>query len=115
MATSETKVTAGGPLARAGAAIGAARPVSPSGAGTVAALFGALASTVGLVFAAVGAIGVDVSMEAAGIVLGVVGYALGARALGLITIVLSTLMLIVVVMIGMGELPGLGPTDPLAF
>ena len=113
MATSGTEIT-GRSVARVEAVSRTTRPDSGSDARTIGTFFGALASAVGLVFAAVGAVGVDVSMEAVGIVLGIVGYALGARTLGLITIFLSTVMLIVVLMIGMGELPGLEPTDPLA-
>ena len=110
MATSGTEDT-GGIVARAGAVGRTARHGPGGGVGT---FFGTLTSAVGLVFVAVGAVSVDVSMEALGIVLGVVGYALGARTLGAVTVVLSTVMLIVVVVIGMGELPGLRPTDPLA-
>ncbi len=67
----------------------------------------------GLVSAGVGVIGVDISLEAIGILMGVAGYALGARVTGVLTTVISTAMLVLV--IGLGEFPEpMTPTDPLA-
>ncbi|QIN78412.1 hypothetical protein GBA65_07600 [Rubrobacter marinus] len=85
------------------------------GVGALGVFFGWVASMAGLFAAALGIISVDVSPEAVGIALGITGYALGARGPGAFTVVVSTVMLLIVLVAGMGELPGLvGPTDPLA-
>ena len=69
---------------------------------------GTLLCAGGLVAALVGLIGEDVSPETMGMILGVAGYALGARAAGVFTIVVSTATLILALMISSGELAGLG-------
>lgn len=55
----------------------------------------------------------DISLEAVGMAMDAADHALGARAAGVFTMVVSTAMLVLV--LGMGELPGLmAPMDPLA-
>jgi hypothetical protein len=47
-----------------------------------------------------------------GIVLGVVGYALGARRLGAATVVVSVVALILLLAVAQRYVPGVEPTDP---
>ena len=67
----------------------------------------------GLIASIVGLVEVDISLEAAGIVAGIIGYALGAQKLGTATIALATVLLIVTLVIGTGMVPGIEPSDPL--
>jgi hypothetical protein len=57
---------------------------------------------------------VDFVLEFLGILLGATGYALGARRLGIATVVLSTVLLLVFLAASQGVIPGIDPTDPLA-
>jgi len=66
----------------------------------------------GLVTAAVGIVQMEVSLESVALVMGVVGYALGARTLGVATIVIATILMLATLAIGVGEIPGIAPTDP---
>lgn len=68
----------------------------------------------GLVCAASGVFFVDFVLEFLGILLGATGYALGARRLGIATVVLSTVLLLVFLAASQGLIPGIDPTDPLA-
>jgi len=68
----------------------------------------------GLFSAVVGAFGLNVSFEAVGIMLGALGYALGAGRLGIFTAVLSTTALLFLLAVGQGYVPGPWPVDPLA-
>lgn len=77
-------------------------------------VWGRVLCTLGLISAAVGAFGLDVSFEAVGIVLGALGYALGASRLGVFTIVLSMIALLFLLAVGQGYVPGPWPVDPLA-
>jgi hypothetical protein len=72
--------------------------------GAVGLLFGRLLCLSGLLVAGMGVVAEDISLEALGIFLGVAGYALGARLLGAATVVSSTILLLVVLLISMGEL-----------
>jgi hypothetical protein len=83
------------------------------GAGGLGLLLGRLFAFSGLVAAVVGLVGLDISPEAVGIVLGIVAYMLGARGMGTATIAISTILLLVVLAIGVGEIPGIAPTDPI--
>ena len=67
----------------------------------------------GLIASVVGLVEVDVSLEAAAIVAGIIGYALGAQKLGAVTIALATVLMIVTLVIGTGMVPGIEPSDPL--
>ena len=48
-----------------------------------------------------------------GIILGLVGYFLGARKLAIAAVVLSAIALVLAVAVGQGMLPWTGPTDPI--
>lgn len=63
---------------------------------------GSAACVLGLLSALVGILGTDISFEFLGILLGVVGYVLGPRVFGLITIIASTLTMIAVLMLNYG-------------
>ncbi len=68
---------------------------------------GQLLSGFALVFCVpFGALFVSVATGAVGIVLGVTGYVLGARTLGLLAVVLSTVAMFVGLLVGQGVLPG---------
>jgi hypothetical protein len=82
-------------------------------AGGIGLFFGRVACAFGLATAALGTISMEVAIESVALVLGIVGYALGARALGVATIVISTLMMFVTLAVGVGEIPGIAPTDPV--
>jgi hypothetical protein len=73
---------------------------------------GRAACGVGLFCVLWGVFNISVAYEALGIVLGMVGYALGARRLGTATAVISVVMLIVVLAAAQGYIPGIEPTDP---
>lgn len=81
--------------------------------GGIGLLVGRIACVLGLGAAVVGLIGLDISPEAVGIALGITGYALGARGLGTATVAVSTVLLLVVLAIGVGEVPGIAPSDPI--
>ena len=69
-------------------------------------LVGRVLSVISLVFCVpVGALFVSVAMGAIGIVLGVVGYALGARWLGLLAVVLCTVAMFVGLLVGPFAMP----------
>ena len=78
-------------------------------------LAGRMAGVMGIVLAVAGVFGPDISFEAMGIIFGTTGYMLGSRVLGVAAIVLSTVMLVVVLMVARGYLPGIGPTYPGLF
>jgi len=77
-------------------------------------VWGQVVCVLGLISALVGAFGLDVSLEAVGILFGAVGYALGASRLGIVTVIFSTIALIFLPAIGQGYIPGPWPLDPLA-
>ncbi len=76
--------------------------------------WGTVVCVLGLVCAASGVFFVDFVLEFLGILLGATGYALGARRLGIATVVLSTVLLLVFLAASQGVIPGIDPTDPLA-
>lgn len=93
------------------------RRVSPSRtrpAAKARSLWGIAACVVGIGCAALGVLFLHIVLEFAGIFLGAVGYALGARRLGFVTIVLATALLLVFLVITQGMIPGVDPSDPLA-
>ena len=61
---------------------------------------------VGMSFAVVGAFFVSVATDVLGLVLGMVGYFLGARILGTVVIVLSIATLLIGLLVGPAALPG---------
>lgn len=68
---------------------------------------GRLLSVVALVFCVpVGALFVSIAMGAVGIFLGITGYALGARRLGFLAVVLCTIAMFVGLLVGQGVIPG---------
>ncbi len=68
---------------------------------------GRLLSGFALVFCVpVGALFVSVATGAVGIVLGIAGYALGARTLGSLAVVLCTVAMFVGLLVGQGVIPG---------
>ena len=68
---------------------------------------GRLLSIVALVFCApIGALVVSRATGTVGIVMGITGYALGARRLGVLAIVLCTVAMFVGLLVGPGVVPG---------
>lgn len=66
-----------------------------------------IASVVALLFCVpVGMLFVSIATEAVGIVLGVVGYALGARRLGSLAVVLCTAAMFLGLLVAQGVVPG---------
>lgn len=82
------------------------------GATELKLLFGRAAGIMGLALALVGALAAEISAEALGIILGMLGYTLGSRWLGLAAVVSSAVMLILVLVVSRGYLPGMEPTYP---
>lgn len=70
-------------------------------------LVGRIASVIALIFCVpVGILFVSVATGAVGIVLGILGYTLGARKLGLVAVVLCTVAFFLGLLIGQGAMPG---------
>ncbi len=61
---------------------------------------------VGMSFAVVGAFFVSVATDVLGVVLGMVGYFLGARVLGTVVVILSIATLLIGLLVGPAALPG---------
>ena len=76
--------------------------------------WGTAACALGIICAASGVFFIDLIFEFVGILLGAAGYALGARRLGIATIVLSTVLLLIFLAISQGMVPGMDPLDPIA-
>jgi putative Mn2+ efflux pump MntP len=70
------------------------------------AFWGRVLCTVGIVLAIVGAFFVSIASEGIGATLGVAGYLLGARALGVTTIVLCVVAAFVGLFVGPYAMPG---------
>ena len=70
------------------------------------------ACAVGLSCALWGLLSISVAYEALGVVLGVVGYALGARRLATATVVVPVVLLVVVLAAAQGYVPGVEASDP---
>jgi hypothetical protein len=60
---------------------------------------------IGLSLAVVGVLSVDVATDVLGMILGAVGYYLGARVFGVVIVVLSTVTLFIGLLIGEGTIP----------
>ena len=60
----------------------------------------------GILLAVIGAFFISIALNALGVVLGMLGYALGARWLGPATVILALLTLMVGLLLGQGVLPG---------
>lgn len=68
---------------------------------------GRLLSAIALLFCApVGALFVSVATGAVGVTLGIAGYALGARRLGLLAVLACTAAMFVGLLVGQGTIPG---------
>jgi hypothetical protein len=76
--------------------------------GRVCCVVGLLMSAGGIVFAILGA-SVNVSAGALGIALGVLGYFLGARRLGVASVVVGTAALFFMAAASTGLIPGVAP------
>ena len=76
-------------------------------------MLGLLLAVLGLIAPLLGspATAADVSLQAVGAVLGIVGYRLGPRRLGTATIVLCVVAIFLGLVVSQGLIPGLGPTD----
>jgi hypothetical protein len=82
---------------------GADRPVEGPGRNLIP---GRMLCSVGLGFAVLGAFFVSVATNVVGMILGAVGYYLGARVFGVVIIVLSIITLFIGLLIGPGAIPG---------
>lgn len=69
-------------------------------------LFGGLLCGMGTALAVIGAFFISVATNVLGIVLGMLGYALGTRRLGKLTIILAVVTLVIGLLLGPGALPG---------
>lgn len=70
-------------------------------------LVGRIASVIAILFCVpVGILFVSIATGAVGIVLGVVGYSLGARRLGALAVVLCTVAMFLGLLVGQGIMPG---------
>ena len=92
-----------GVLGRAFGSRGLDRPVGRFGRSL---LPGRILCSVGLAFAVTGAFFVEVGTDVVGMLLGAVGYYLGARVFGVIVIVLSIITLFIGLLAGQGAIPG---------
>lgn len=61
---------------------------------------------IGLGFAVIGAFFISVGTNVVGMILGLVGYYMGARVFGVVVIVLSTITLFIGLLVAPGALPG---------
>ena len=93
---------------------GGAKDEATGGGGNLRVLSGWAACAVGLFCALWGLFNISVAYEALGVVLGVVGYALGARRLAAATVVVSVVLLVVVLAAAQGYVPGVESSDPRA-
>jgi hypothetical protein len=78
--------------------------------GLISSLLGLLLGVGGIVGALLGVVTEDVTPGALAIMLGVLGYSLGARRLGAATVVLGAVVLFFVVGASTGLVPGLAPS-----
>ena len=69
-------------------------------------ILGRMLCAIGLGSAAIGALFVSVGTDVVGMVLGMMGYYLGARVFGVVLIVLSTITLFIGLLVGQGAIPG---------
>lgn len=92
---------------------GGDRPTQ-QGADEAKLFFGRLLGVLGLVTLPLGALFVSVAMDAVALCLGVAGYFLGARRLGLVVVALSVLAAILGMLIGQGYIPNILDWDGAA-
>jgi hypothetical protein len=90
-----------------GRAFGGSRgPDRPPGEPERSLLPARILCATGLGFAVIGAFFISLGTNVVGLVLGLVGYYLGARVFGVVVIVLSTITLFIGPLIGPGVIPG---------
>ena len=106
---------------RRGASEGTAGERGREGKGLATMLIGRVVAASGVFAGLAGAISAlwptamvnAVPSASFGIILGLVGYFLGARRLAITAVVLSAIALVLAVAVGQGMLPWTGPTDPI--
>ena len=101
-------VVGGGVLLAAalGRASGESSMARPPGEPERSLLPARILCAIGLSFAVIGAFFISVGTNIVGMILGLVGYYLGARVFGVLVIVLSTVTLFIGLLIGPGAIPG---------
>ena len=101
-------VVGGGVLLSAalGRASGGSSAARPPGEPERSLLPARILCAIGLGFAVIGAFFISVGTNILGMVLGLVGYYMGARVFGVLVIVLSTITLFIGLLIGPGAIPG---------
>jgi hypothetical protein len=101
-------VVGGGVLLAAvlGRASGGSSAARPPGEPEKSLLPARILCAIGLGFAVIGAFFISVGTNVVGMILGLVGYYLGARVFGVLVIVLSTVTLFIGLLIGPGAIPG---------
>jgi len=101
-------VVGGGVLFAAvlGKASGGSSAARPPGEPERSLLPARVLCAIGLGFAVIGAFFISVGTNIIGMILGLVGYYMGARVFGVLVIVLSTVTLFIGLLIGPGAIPG---------
>jgi hypothetical protein len=101
-------VVGGGVLLAAvlGRASGGSSAARPPGEPEKSLLPARILCAIGLGFAVIGAFFISVGTSVVGMILGLVGYYMGARVFGVLVIVLSTITLFIGLLIGPGAIPG---------
>jgi hypothetical protein len=101
-------VIGGGVLLAAvlGRASGGSSGARPPGEPEKSLLPARILCAIGLGFAVIGAFFISVGTNIVGMILGLVGYYMGARVFGVLVIVLSTITLFIGLLIGPGAIPG---------
>jgi hypothetical protein len=101
-------VVGGGVLLAAvlGRASGGSSAARPPGEPERSLLLARILCAIGLGFAVIGAFFISVGTNIVGMILGLVGYYMGARIFGVLVIVLSTVTLFIGLLIGPGAIPG---------
>ena len=101
-------VIGGGVLLAAvlGRASGGSSAAHPPGEPEKSLLPARILCAIGLGFAVIGAFFISVGTNIVGMILGLVGYYMGARVFGVLVIVLSTITLFIGLLVGPGAIPG---------
>ena len=101
-------VVGGGVLLAAvlGRASGESSAARPPGEPERSLLPARILCAIGLGFAVIGAFFISVGTNVVGMILGLMGYYLGARVFGVLIIVLSTITLLIGLLVAPGALPG---------
>jgi hypothetical protein len=89
-----------------GRASGGSSAARPPGEPEKSLLPARILCAIGLGFAVIGAFFISVGTNIVGMILGLVGYYMGARVFGVLVIVLSTITLFIGLLIGPGAIPG---------